>query len=61
MKLDKVYFYWVNRQQDSFEWFSQLLAKLEKESKLFLRASGLCPEDQNVQFQIRIQLSKRKS
>ncbi|MCG5062123.1 MAG: ferric reductase-like transmembrane domain-containing protein [Limnoraphis sp. WC205] len=31
MRLKKVYFYWLNRDQKSFEWFIEILSRLEQE------------------------------
>ncbi|MDY7013053.1 MAG: ferric reductase-like transmembrane domain-containing protein, partial [Cyanobacteriota bacterium] len=31
MRLQKVYFYWLNREQKAFEWFIELLSEIERE------------------------------
>ncbi len=33
MKLKKVYFFWLNRSQKSFEWFNELLSEIEQNDK----------------------------
>lgn len=35
MKIKKVYFYWINRDEGSFEWFSDLLIELETQNPHF--------------------------
>lgn len=35
-KLRKVYFYWINRDEGSWEWFADILAKLETEARGFI-------------------------
>ena len=31
MKLQKVYFYWIAREKEAFEWFHDLLSKIEED------------------------------
>jgi predicted ferric reductase len=41
-RLEKGYFFWLNRDQYSFEWFTELLARLEKEDTRGLLEVHLC-------------------
>ena len=49
-QLKKVDFFWINRDQNSFEWFLKLLLEIENEqSEIESSSQQVCPEDKNLQ------------
>ena len=49
-QLKKVDFFWINRDQNSFEWFLKLLLEIENEqTEIESSSQQVCPEDKNLQ------------